>query len=62
MTFVLSITTIKYTYHYTYTYNKSSYMTKKTTTNFMAQYIRFPNLNSPVVASFVNEKITLPNP
>lgn len=37
-------------------------MTKKTATNFMAQYIRFPNLNPPLVAPFVNEKITLPNP
>lgn len=37
-------------------------MVKKIATNFMAQYIRFPNLNSPIVAEFLREKITLPNP
>ena len=37
-------------------------MSKKTATNFLANYIHFPKVQSPIIASFIKEKITIPNP
>lgn len=37
-------------------------MVKKTATNFMAKYIRFKQVQPPIVAPLMKEKITIPNP
>ena len=37
-------------------------MAKKISTKFMANYLFFEDMSSPKIASFVPERITIPNP